>query len=64
MWGGSWSPLYLHYVLDLWFERVVKARMRGEAYLVRYIDDFVICSQYRADAHRAQDALRYGHVRD
>ena len=37
--GGSISVLlsnaYLHYVLDLWFERVVKPRLRGEAYLVR-----------------------------
>jgi hypothetical protein len=39
------SNLYLHYVLDLWFERVVKSRLRGEARLVRYIDDFVICFQ-------------------
>ena len=60
--GGSISVLlsnvYLHYVLDLWFERVVKSRLRGEAYLVRYIDDFVICFQYRSDALRVQDALR------
>jgi hypothetical protein len=44
-------------VLDLWFERVVKSRLRGEAYLVRYIDDFVLCFQYRADALRVQKAL-------
>ena len=60
--GGSisvlLSNLYLHYVLDLWFERVVKGRLRGEAHLVRYIDDFVICFQYREDALRVQDALR------
>jgi len=60
--GGSisvlLSNLYLHYVLDLWFERVVKPRLRGEAYLVRYIDDFVLCFQYREDALRVQDALR------
>jgi group II intron reverse transcriptase/maturase len=60
--GGSisvlLSNLYLHYVLDLWFERVVKCRLRGEALLVRYIDDFVICFQYRSDALRVQDALR------
>ena len=59
--GGSisvlLSNLYLHYVLDLWFERVVKSRLRGEARLVRYIDDFVICFQYRSDAIRVQDAL-------
>jgi RNA-directed DNA polymerase len=60
--GGSisvlLSNLYLHYVLDVWFERVVKPRMRGEAYLVRYIDDFVVCFQYRADALRFQQVLR------
>jgi group II intron reverse transcriptase/maturase len=59
--GGSVSVLlsnvYLHYVLDLWFERVVKPRLRGEACMVRYIDDFVLCFQYRADALRAQEAL-------
>ena len=59
--GGSisvlLSNLYLHYVLDLWFERVVKPRLQGEAYLVRYIDDFVVCFQHRADALRVQEAL-------
>lgn len=60
--GGSisvlLSNLYLHYVLDLWFTKVVKTRLQGEAYLVRYIDDFVICFQYRADALRVQNVLR------
>jgi RNA-directed DNA polymerase len=60
--GGSisvlLSNLYLHYVLDLWFERVAKPRLRGEAYLVRYIDDFVVCFQYREDAIRFQNVLR------
>src|SRR5258705_6456328 len=60
--GGSisvlLSNLYLHYVLDLWFERVAKSRLRDEARLVRYIDDFVICFQYRSDAIRVQHALR------
>lgn len=60
--GGSISVLlsnvYLHYVLDLWFERVAKPRLRGEAHLVRYIDDFVVCFQYREDALRFQDVLR------
>ena len=59
--GGSvsvlLSNLYLHQVLDLWFERVVKPRLRGEAYLIRYIDDFVICFQYREDAERVQAVL-------
>jgi RNA-directed DNA polymerase len=52
--GGSISVLlsniYLHYVLDLWFEKVIKPKLKGEAYSVRYIDDFVACFQYRSDA--------------
>jgi Retron-type reverse transcriptase len=60
--GGSisvlLSNLYLHHVLDLWFERVVKPRLCGEAYLIRYIDDFVICFQYREDAERVSEVLR------
>lgn len=59
--GGSISVLlsnvYLHYVLDLWFEKVVKPKLKGEAYMIRYIDDFVVCFQYRADAKRFQEAL-------
>ena len=59
--GGSisvvLSNLYLHYVLDLWFERVVKPRLQGEAYLIRYLDDFVVCFQYQADAQRFQQVL-------
>ena len=50
--------MYLHYVLDLWFERVVKPRLKGEAYMVRYLDDFVVCFQYRADALRVQGVLQ------
>jgi hypothetical protein len=45
-------------VLDLWFTKVVKTHLQGEAYLVRYIDDFVICFQYRSDAMRVQQVLR------
>jgi group II intron reverse transcriptase/maturase len=59
--GGSisvlLSNLYLHYVLDLWFDRVVKTHLQGEAYMIRYIDDFVICFQYRSDALCVQEAL-------
>jgi hypothetical protein len=54
--GGVISPLlanvYLHYVLDLWFEKIVKRHCRGEAYMVRYADDFVCCFQYKDDAER------------
>jgi RNA-directed DNA polymerase len=59
--GGSISVLlsniYLHYVLDLWFEKVIKPKLKGEAYLVRYIDDFVVCFQLRSDAIQFQNAL-------
>lgn len=59
--GGPFSVLlsniYLHYVLDLWFERVVKPLLEGEAYIVRYIDDFVLCFQYHSDALRVQAVL-------
>lgn len=52
--GGVISPIlanvYLHYVLDLWFEKVVKKQCKGQAYMVRYADDFVCCFQYRKDA--------------
>lgn len=60
--GGSISVLisniYLHYVLDLWFEKVVKPRLKGESYLVRYIDDFIVCFERRSDALRFQEVLR------
>ena len=60
--GGSISVLlsnvYLHYVLDVWWERVVKPRLQGEAYWVRSLDDFGGCFQFRADALRVQEALR------
>ena len=51
------SNIYLHYVLDLWFSRVVQPRMRGEAYLIRYLDDFVMCFQYRSDAESVHRSL-------
>ena len=36
------SNIYLHEVLDVWFEREVKPRLKGRAFLVRYADDFVM----------------------
>jgi retron-type reverse transcriptase len=43
--GGVVSPVlsnvYLHEVLDIWFEREVRARLRGRAFMVRYADDGV-----------------------
>ncbi|UOQ86628.1 group II intron reverse transcriptase/maturase [Gracilibacillus salinarum] len=59
--GGVISPIlanvYLHYVLDLWFEKTVKKQCRGQAYMVRFADDFVCCFQYREDAERFYGAL-------
>ena len=40
------ANVYLHYVLDLWFENRVKRQLNGEAYLVRYADDFVIMFEF------------------
>jgi len=55
------SPLlgnvYLHYVLDLWFEREVKPRLRGAAFLVRYADDLVMTFEHRDDAERVLEVL-------
>lgn len=54
--GGPISPvlanIYLHYVLDLWFDRRFKRWCQGEAYLTRFADDFVVCFQYKRDAER------------
>ena len=51
------SNIYLHFVLDLWIEKVVRPRMRGEMYYVRYLDDFVLCFQYRDDAMKIAEVL-------
>ena len=43
--------------LDLWFEKVVKPRCKGEVYLTRFADDFVVNFQYQRDAERLQKNL-------
>ena len=64
--GGVISPLlanvYLHYVLDVWFEQEVKPRLKGRAFLVRYADDFVMGFACEEDARRVLDVLpkRFG----
>jgi hypothetical protein len=64
--GGVISPLlanvYLHYVLDVWFEREVKPRLQGRAFLIRYADDFVMGFACEEDARRVLDVLpkRFG----
>jgi group II intron reverse transcriptase/maturase len=54
--GNGVSPIlaniYLHYVLDLWFERIVKKESKGDAYLIRYCDDFVCCFQNKNEAEQ------------
>ena len=64
--GGVISPLlaniYLHEVLDTWFERIVKPRLHGQALLIRYADDFVVLFSDEMDARRVMDVLpkRFG----
>lgn len=52
--GGVCSPIlgniYLHYTLDLWFEKRARKQSKGAAYMVRYADDSVFCFQYEEDA--------------
>ncbi len=51
------SNIYLHYALDLWFEKIVKPSLKGEAYIIRYIDDFFVCFQYRSEAYWFYEGL-------
>jgi RNA-directed DNA polymerase len=46
------ANVYLHYALDLWFQKVVKPRGRGEACLIRYADDYVAAFQDQEEAER------------
>ena len=60
--GGNLSPIlsniFLHYVLDLWFEKQIKKQIKGKGYLVRYADDFVCMVQYKEDAQYIEQAIR------
>jgi len=64
--GGVVSPLlanvYLHNVLDLWFENEIRPRLEGQVFLVRYADDIVIVFKSERDARRVMDVLpkRFG----
>lgn len=64
--GGVISPLlanvYLHYVLDVWFEDQVRPRLKGKAFLVRFADDFVLVFERHEDAVTMQRVLpkRFG----
>jgi group II intron reverse transcriptase/maturase len=59
--GGVVSPIlaniYLHEVLDMWFEEVVRPRMRGRSFIVRYADDFLLAFELEEDARRVFEVL-------
>ena len=59
--GGIVSPIlaniYLHFALDLWFQKVVIPRCSGEACLIRFADDFVCAFEKEEDARRFYEAL-------
>jgi hypothetical protein len=59
--GQTISPLlaniYLHYVLDEWFENEVKPRLKGAAHEIRFADDAVLSFQYREDAEKVMEVL-------
>jgi group II intron reverse transcriptase/maturase len=59
--GQTISPLlanvYLHHVLDEWFEDVVKPRLRSEAHEIRFADDAILCFHYREDAEKVKKVL-------
>jgi len=60
--GGILSPLlaniYLHYCLDIWFEKIVKGQTEGYTTLIRYADVFIACFQKIADARVFEEALK------
>jgi RNA-directed DNA polymerase len=60
--GGVVSPvlanIYLHYVLDLWFERGVRPKQQGRCRMIRYADDFVACFEYRHEAEAFEKELK------
>jgi len=59
--GGVISPLlsniYLHEVLDKWFEEVVRSRLKGKGFLIRYADDGLLCFENEEDARRVMEVL-------
>src|ERR1700741_1607120 len=59
--GQPISPLlaniYLHHVLDKWFEDEVKPRLKGEAYEIRFADDAILCFQHKEDADKVLKVL-------
>lgn len=64
--GGVISPIlaniFLHHVLDEWFEKEVKPRMKGKCFLIRFADDLVLGFELESDSRRVMDVLpkRFG----
>lgn len=60
--GGILSPIlaniYLHYVLDIWFERELKGKINGYTEIVRYADDFIIGAQTKPEAEQILTAIK------
>lgn len=60
--GGLISPVlanvYLHYVLDNWFDKIVKPNLKGESYLVRFADDFIIMFENEDEAKQVYERLK------
>jgi len=60
--GGLISPVlanvYLHYVVDMWFAKVIAVKSRGKAEMIRYADDVVFCFETEADARGFYEALK------
>lgn len=61
MQGGNLSPLlaniYLHYILDMWFEKKIKSQAKGYMELIRFCDDFVVCCESQRDAKKFLEQL-------
>jgi RNA-directed DNA polymerase len=59
--GGVVSPIvsniYLHEVMDKWFDKEVQPRMRGRTHMVRWADDIILIFQEERDARRVQEVL-------
>src|SRR6202008_161198 len=49
--------IFLHYILDEWFENEVKPRLKGEAYEIRFADDAILCFQHKEDAEKVLGVL-------
>ena len=60
--GGTLSPMlanvFLHYVLDEWFENEIKPQVSGQCHLVRYCDDFIVLVQFKEEAHQLLEQIR------